>query len=94
MEPPKRFATMRDSELGTTLVLGESGNTDQASAAPTSPKTELGPKELNPALIRMIMDTGVSKDEATAALLANDGDANKAISSLEHAKAKLTDPLS
>ena len=90
MEPPKRFASMKDSALGTTLVLGETRDTDQASAAPAPPKTELG--ELNPALIRMIMDTGVGKDEAIAALVANDGDADKAVASLEHAKAKVDRP--
>ena len=90
MEPPKRFASMKDSALGTTLVLGETRDTDQASAAPAPPKTELG--ELNPALIRMIMDTGVGKDEAIAALVANDGDADNAVASLEHAKAKVDRP--
>ena len=99
-ETPKRFASVC-AKLEPTLVLGEESReadqasapptSHQASAAPTSPKPDLDPKDLNPALIRMVMDTGVSKDKAVAALLAYDGDTNKALASLESSMPKTDD---
>ena len=100
-ESPKTFASMIGKHLDPTptLQLGESGEADQASA-PASSKaavkprtTALDEKDLNPAVLRTIIDTtGATKEEATAALLENNGDVNKTMASLELSKPKSSRP--